>query len=234
MGYTAPMTASEIAARLRGRLVVSCQALPDEPLFGADLMARLAVAAEGGGAAGIRANSPVDIAAIRAACALPLIGLSKIDVPGFDVYITPTLADARAVAEAGADVIALDATNRPHPEGTAAEFIARVRAETGLPVLADIATYDEGLAAQDAGADFVSTTMSGYTLNSPQSEGPDLELVRRLASVLTVPLLAEGRIHTPEQARAALDAGAWAVVVGGAITRPQQITARFAKALGAG
>ncbi len=230
---TASETASAIAARLRGRLIVSCQALPHEPLFGADIMARLAVAAEGGGAAGIRANSPVDIAAIRAVTALPLIGLSKIDVPYFDVYITPTLADARAVAEAGADVIALDATDRPHPEGTTAEFIARVRAETGLPVLADIATYDEGLAAQDAGADFVSTTMSGYTPNSPQAEAPDLDLVRRLAAVLTVPLIAEGRIATPEQARAALDAGAWAVIVGGAITRPQQITARFVRALGA-
>ncbi len=225
------MTASEITARIRGGLIVSCQALPGEPLFGADIMARLAVAAEAGGAVGIRANSPADIAAIRAVTALPLIGLSKVDVAGFDVYITPTLADAQAVSNAGADVIALDATNRPHPEGMGAQFIGRVKAATQKLVLADISTYDEALQAQDAGADFVSTTMSGYTLYTPQTEDPDLDLVRRLASVLTVPLVAEGRIATPEQAHAALDAGAWAVVVGGAITRPQQITQRFVQAV---
>ena len=221
------MIATEIAARLRGGLIVSCQALPGEPLFGAEIMARLAAAAEAGGAVGIRANSPADIAAIRAVTTLPLLGLSKVDVPGFDVYITPTLADAQAVSDAGADMIALDATNRPHPEGTTAEFIGRVKEAAQTPVLADISTYDEALAAQDAGADFVSTTMSGYTPYSLQAEAPDLDLVSRLASVLTVPLIAEGRIATPEQARAVLDAGAWAVVVGGAITRPQQITQRF-------
>jgi N-acylglucosamine-6-phosphate 2-epimerase len=221
----------EIKERLRGGLLVSCQALPHEPLFGADIMARMAVAAQAGGAVGIRANSPVDIAAIRAVTDLPLIGLSKVDVAGYDVYITPTVADALAVAEAGADIIALDATERPHPEGTTAEFIRLVRKATGKPVLADISTYEEALAAQDAGAEFVSTTMSGYTPYSPQSEAPDLALVQRLASKLSIPLIAEGRIATPEQARAALEAGAWAVVVGGAITRPQQITMRFARAL---
>lgn len=225
------MTAPEIAAKIQGGVIVSCQALPGEPLFGADIMARLAAAAEAGGAVGIRANSPADIAAIRAVTMLPLVGLSKVDVDGFDVYITPRLADAMAVSDARADVIALDATHRMHPEGTAAEFIARVKAVTQKPVLADISTYDEALAAQNAGAGFVSTTMSGYTPYSPQIEGPDLDLVRRLASVLTIPLIAEGRIATPEQARAALDAGAWSVVVGGAITRPQQITQRFVKAV---
>lgn len=225
------MTENKITVQMRGGLIVSCQALPGEPLFGADIMARLAAAAEAGGAVGIRANSPVDIAAIRAVTTLPLIGLSKIDVAGYDVYITPTLAEAQAVSDAGADVIALDATHRPHPEGTTAEFIRHVKAVTQKPVLADISTYDEALEAQDAGADFVSTTMSGYTPNSPQSSDPDLGLVQRLAAVLTVPLIAEGRITTPEQARAALDAGAWAVVVGGAITRPQQITRRFVQAV---
>ena len=225
------MTVSEIAEKLRGGLVVSCQALPGEALFGADLMARMAVAAGRGGAAGIRANSPADIAAIRAVSSLPLIGLSKVAVAGFDVYITPTLADAIAVAEAGADIVALDATARPHPEGELASFIRRVHEATGKLVLADISNADEAQAAQEAGADFVSTTMSGYTPDSPQSDAPDLDLVHRLSSLLTVPLIAEGRIATPEQAHAALDAGAWAVVVGGAITRPQQITERFIKAI---
>lgn len=225
------MTSAEIAAKLQGGLVVSCQALPGEPLFGADMMARMAIAAESGGAAGIRANSPADIRAIRAATALPLIGLSKVDIAGYEVYITPTLADAVAVSEAGADIIALDATDRPHPEGTLASFIGRIKEATGKLVLADISTEAEALAAQDAGAGLVSTTMSGYTPYSPQSSEPDLDLVRRLASLLSVPLLAEGRIATPEQARAALDAGAWAVVVGGAITRPQQLTERFMNAI---
>ncbi len=225
------MTSAEIAAKLRGGLIVSCQALPGEPLFGADIMARMAIAAEAGSAAGVRANSPADIQAIRAVTALPLIGLSKVDVAGYDVYITPTLADAVAVSEAGADIVALDATARPHPEGTLASFIGRVKEATGKLVLADISTPDEALTAQDAGADLVSTTMSGYTPHSPQSSEPDLDLVRRLAFRLNVPLIAEGRIATPEQARAALDAGAWAVVVGGAITRPQQITERFMKAI---
>ena len=217
--------------RLRGGLIVSCQALPHEPLFGAEIMARMAVAAQGGGAVGIRANSPADIAGIRAVTDLPLIGLFKVEMTGYEVYITPTLADALAVSEAGADIVALDATDQTRPEGATAEFIRRVREATGKLVLADISTFDEALAAQDAGADFVSTTMSGYTLYSPQGTEPDLDLVRHLAPVLTVPLIAEGRIATPEQARAALDAGAWAVVVGGAITRPQQITARFTQAL---
>lgn len=223
------MTLTEMVARLRGGLIVSCQALPQEPLFGSEFMACMAQAAEAGGAVGIRANSPADIAAIRAVTNLPLIGLSKVEMAGCDVYITPTAADALAVSEAGADIIAIDATNRPHPEGTGAQAIRRAAEATGKPVLADISTYDEALTAQDAGAAFVSTTMSGYTPYSPQGDAPDLELIRRLAPVLTVPLIAEGRIATPEQARAALDAGAWAVVVGGAITRPQQITARFAR-----
>jgi Putative N-acetylmannosamine-6-phosphate epimerase len=222
-------------ARLRGGLVVSCQALPDEPLHGAEFMARMAVAAKQGGAVGIRANTPPDVAAIKGAVPdLPLIGLFKVVVPGFaDVYITPRLEDAAAVAAAGADIIALDATDRPHPEGSAADLIRAVKQTTGRLVMADISTEAEALAAVDAGADVISTTLSGYTPYSPQHDGPDLDLVRALAArALPVPVVAEGRIHTPEQARAALDAGAFAVVVGGAITRPQQIAARFAAALG--
>lgn len=220
-------------AALRGGLIVSCQALPEEALFGSDIMARLAVAARTGGAAGIRANTPPDVVAVRAAVPLPLIGLWKVVVRGFeDVYITPRVEDAVAVANAGADIIAVDATNRPHPEGkNAAGLIKAVKETTGKLVMADISTADEAVAAEDAGADMVSTTLSGYTPYSPQQDAPDLALVAALASRLRVPLVAEGRIATPEQARAALDAGAFAVVVGGAITRPQQIAKRFADAL---
>ncbi len=224
------VTANGILQRLRGGMIVSCQALEDEPLHGAEIMARMALAARQGGAAGIRANGPADIRAIRAAVPLPLIGLFKDGTEG--VYITPTLAHARKVAEAGADIVALDATQRPRPNGERmAEIIAAVHERHGKLVLADVSTLEEGLLAEAAGADMVSTTLSGYTPYSPQMEGPDLELVRELSPRLRVPVIAEGRIHTPEQARAALEAGALAVVVGGAITRPQLITARFVSAL---
>ena len=222
---------TELAARLRGHLIVSCQALPNEPLHGSEVMARMAQAAEQGGAVAIRANTPADIAAIRRVTDLPIIGLWKVDVPGYDVYITPRVEHAQAIADAGADIIALDATARPHPEGTIPEFIGAVREATGLPVLADIATEAEGIAAAEAGAEFVSTTMSGYTPESPKQEGPDLELVQRLARRLHVPVFAEGRINTPENAAQAMALGAWAVIVGGAITRPKQIAERFNRAI---
>ena len=202
-------------------------------------MGRLAVAAMAGGAGGIRCESPDDIRAIRAS--LPdavLIGLWKVSLPGFadTVYITPRSFDALAVAVAGADIIAVDATLRPHPENkTTAELICAVKELTAKPVMADIDTIEAALAAVDAGADCVSTTLSGYTADSPASDTPDFALLERLVSLrLPLPIFAEGRIHTPEQARRALDIGAWAVVVGGAITRPQQITARFAAALKGG
>jgi N-acylglucosamine-6-phosphate 2-epimerase len=230
---TFPQLAPALAA-LRGGLVVSCQALPNEPLFGSAIMARLAIAAREGGAVGIRANTPQDVRAIREAVPdLPLIGLWKVVLPGWeDVYITPRVEDAVAVADAGADIIALDATLRPHPEGNAADLIRAVKEHTGKLVMADIDNEASAIAAADAGADVISTTLSGYTADSPNLPGPDLDLVRRLAALrLPVPFVAEGRIHSPEDARAALDAGAFAVVVGGAITRPQQIARRFAEAL---
>lgn len=221
-----------ILSQIRGGLIVSCQALPDEPLYGADIMARMAVAAEQGGAVAIRANTPVDIRAIRQAVTLPIIGLYKANIPDYPVYITPTLEHARQVADAGADIIAIDATGRPHPHpGTLADFIGAIHKATGSAVLADVATYEEGIAAEAAGAEMVSTTMSGYTSDSPQQSGPDLALVKALASALRIPLLAEGRFKLPSEVQQALAFGATAVVVGGAITRPQQITRWFVNEL---
>jgi len=220
---------------LRGGLIVSCQALADEPLFGAGHMAAMARAAVSAGAVGIRANGPDDIAAIRQAVRVPIIGLFKADLPGCEVRITPTLEHARRVAEAGADVAAVDATGRPHPDGlSAGELIAKVRQQTGLPVLADVATLDEGLAAVRAGAQIVAPTLSGYASYSSQQSGPDFDLLAALVARLRplgVPVIAEGRIATPEQAAHALTLGAFAVVVGSAITRPQWITARFVEAI---
>lgn len=223
----AAKTARFVAA-VQGGLIVSCQALTDEPLHGSAIMARMALAAAQGGAVAIRANSPADIAAIREAVELPIIGLHKVDLPDYPVYITPRLEDAVAVGDAGADLIAIDATarDRPHP-GTLADYIQAIHETTRLPVLADVATYEEGMAAEAAGADLVSTTMSGYTDASPKQKEPDVDLVKRLAADLRVPLLAEGRYRLPSQAKAALAAGALAVVVGGAITRPQEITRLF-------
>lgn len=214
--------------QIQGGLVVSCQALEDEPLHGAQIMAAMARAAVMGGAVAIRANSPVDIAAITAAVSAPVIGLYKDTIPGFPVYITPTLEHAQAVANAGAAVIALDATFRARPGGLdTAAIIHQVQEMTGRPVLADIATYAEGLAAWQAGAAAVSTTLSGYTADSPQQPGPDFDLLERLAAALPIPVIAEGRISTPAQAARALELGAFAVVVGSAITRPQWITRQF-------
>ena len=217
--------------QVKHQLIVSCQALEHEPLYGAEFMARMAVAAQNGGGKAIRANTPVDIAAIRQAVNLPIIGLYKDEMPGYDVYITPTLKHAVAVAKAGADIIAIDATDRPRPAGDLAGYIAAIHNETDCLVMADVATLAEGIAAEAAGADLVGTTMSGYTPNSPKQDEPDLALVQVLAQSLTVPLLAEGRYHRPEQILQAFANGAVSAVVGGAITRPQEITARFVRGI---
>jgi N-acylglucosamine-6-phosphate 2-epimerase len=223
---------AEFIQKVRRHLIVSCQALPGEPMHGAEIMARMAIAAYQGGARAIRANGPADIRAIRAAVNLPIIGLFKEDMPGSPIYITPTLAHARAVAQAGANIIALDATDRPRPQpGTLADFIAAVHDETSCLIMADISTLEEGVAAQEAGADLVSTTLSGYTDHSPVQPGPDLDLVRCLAPRLQIPLIAEGRYKLPEQILQAFAFGAVSVVVGGAITRPQEITRWFVSAL---
>ncbi|TNJ62876.1 N-acetylmannosamine-6-phosphate 2-epimerase [Paenibacillus hemerocallicola] len=212
-------------------LIVSCQALPGEPLYFQGTMARMALAAEQGGAIGIRANGPDDIRDIKAVVKLPVIGLLKRDIPGSDIYITPELVDVQAIIDAGADVVAMDMTNREDRAERVVELIRHCH-EAGVAVMADISTVEEGLLAESLGADLISTTMSGYTPYSPKQEGPDLELVRQLAELLKKPLVAEGRIWSPVEAVEALEAGAEYVVVGGAITRPQFITQKYAERLG--
>lgn len=213
-------------------LIVSCQALEHEPLHGSHIMARMALAAEQGGAMGIRANTPEDIRAIKATVKLPVIGIFKREYEGSEVYITPTFAEAKAIAEAGADMIALDATPRPRPRGeTLATLIQRIHDELDLPVMADCSTTEEAVAAAELGADVVSSTLAGYTPYSRKTEGPDFVMLQELLARVSVPVFAEGRFHTPEQVAQALAMGCYAVVVGGAITRPQEITARFTAAV---
>ena len=224
------MNAEAFLAAVKGKLIVSCQALEDEPLHGAEVMAKMAIAAQIGGAAAIRANGPDDISAIKGTVNLPVIGLYKQGESG--VYITPTFAAAAEIAAAGADVIALDCTDRPRPGGVPiCELLERIHRELKKPTFADVSTLCEAQAAAQAGICMAAPTLSGYTEGSPLQDGPDFELLGRMIEQLTIPVIAEGRIQTPEQARRALDMGAWAVVVGSAITRPRTITARFVKAL---
>lgn len=224
---------NSLISSLKHGLIVSCQALEQEPLYGSELMLSMAMAAQQGGAVAIRANTPQDIAAIKSKCSLPVIGLYKQHYPDSDVYITPTLLEIKEIVEAGADFVAIDATRLARPNGILLEeFISSIRDRfRGTLIVADISTFEEGVFSINLGVDLVSTTMSGYTPHSLQQESPDIELVARLSALGTTPILAEGRIWTPEECVACLDAGAHAVVVGTAITRPQEITKKFVKSI---
>ncbi|MBI3961774.1 MAG: N-acetylmannosamine-6-phosphate 2-epimerase [Deinococcus sp.] len=222
---------TRLRAAWKDGLIVSCQARPGWALHGPGHMAAMAKAAIEGGAVGLRIEL-ADITAVRQVTTLPIIGLSKRRDLSSAVYITPTFADAQQIAQAGAQVIAIDGTSRPRPGGeTLEELIWRIHQELGLPVLADVATVSEGCRAAELGADLIASTLAGYTAQRATTTGPDLELVRDLVHALEIPVLAEGRIHTPEQARTALDCGALAVVVGAAITNPRFITEQFVAGL---
>lgn len=217
---------------LRGRLIVSCQAYPGEPMRHPETMAQVAEAAVAGGAGGIRAQGQADVAFICGRVDVPVIGLWK--AGGGDVVITPTLRHARAVLDAGAQIVAVDATSRPRPDGlTLATTVAGLRESHPFAlVMGDCGSLGDASGAAQAGVDLIGTTLAGYTGERPRTEGPDLELVAEIAAALPdVPLIAEGRIHTPDQAAAARAAGAHAVVVGTAITHPETITSWFAASL---
>ncbi len=229
-----PPFASQQIEALAGSLIVSCQATPESPLNRPEIIAALAQAVNVPGCAGLRINSPEHVRAVRRVSALVILGIHKIHIPGYAVYITPTFRACRELAEAGADIIAIDATDRSRPpDDTVDRLISRIHDELGLPVMADIATLDEALSAERVGADIVATTLAGYTAELPVSPDdlPDLSLVRALSRAVHTPVIAEGRFGTPELARAALDAGAHAVVVGTAITNPGHIASRFVAAL---
>ncbi|SMQ85342.1 N-acylglucosamine-6-phosphate 2-epimerase [Devosia lucknowensis] len=208
-------------------LVVSCQARADNPLHGPQFMGAMALAARDGGAVAIRANGPADIAAVGAA-GLPVIGIHKIFSERYPVYITPDFAAAAAVVDAGAGIVALDCTERPRDGEHPGVLIRRIHEELGAQVFADISTREEGLKAAAWGADYVATTLSGYTeATLPKPDAPHLELVEALAARLTIPVIAEGRYNSPDLVRQAFSAGAHAVVVGTMITNPREITRAF-------
>lgn len=212
---------------LRGRLVVSCQPVPGGPLDRPEIVVGFALAALQSGAAGLRIEGIANLKAVRAATPAPIIGLVKRDFPDTPVRITALVEDVEALAAAGADIIAFDATRYRHPE-PAADLFAAIR-RSGRRAMADISTAAEARAAVAMGVDFVGTTLSGY-MEGPVPEEPDFALLRAIAGCGR-PVIAEGRIRTPEQAGAAIAAGAYAVVVGSAITRPEHITAWFATAV---
>ncbi|XOQ14260.1 MAG: Putative N-acetylmannosamine-6-phosphate 2-epimerase [Shouchella clausii] len=216
---------------IKGGLIVSCQALEDEPLHGSMIMAKMAKAAKWGNAVGIRANSVQDIQAIKNEVDLPVIGIIKREYPESEVYITPTKAEVNELLSTGVNMIAIDATNRKRPNGERVEQLVRHIQTNRCLVMADISTFDEGVEAAKLGVDCISTTLSGYTPYSPQQPGPDFHLLEQLVRELNMPIIAEGRIQTPEEAKKAIELGAHAVVVGSAITRPQLITHTFAEKL---
>ncbi len=222
---------------LKKILIVSCQASSGEPLDSPEHIKALALSAIMGGAKALRLEGVENIKSVRAATHLPIIGLTKSKTVKENerlnkVYITSSYAEAKSLAEAGCDIIALDATSRPRPDNLSLkETISRVHNELIKPVWADISTFEEGMNAYSCGADLVSTTLFGYTKETEQmtSVGPGLDLLKKLVEHIDVPVILEGRVWHPEEVKKAFRYGAFAVVVGSAITRPQLITERFVR-----
>lgn len=216
--------------QLRQRLVISCQASPGDPLEDTDTLRRIAQAVVAGGAEALRLNSAADIAAIRQDTQLPIIGIQKAYHEGM-LRITPDFASAEALARAGASVIALDCTDREHAFGEPwREIVRRVHDDLHLPVMADIATFREGVAASEAGADLIGTTLNGYTAETAGTHAFDWQLLRDLVQHTGKAIVAEGHIATPHDAARAIEEGAWCVVVGSAVTRPGVITSGYRQA----
>lgn len=226
----------KLIERLTGGLVVSCQAFANEPLYSVDIMVKLAIAAQQGGAAAIRASWPENISAIRKNVDLPIFGINKIMPENYnkmrDVIITPTLRAAQAIYYAGSDIIAVDATLRGgRTREDIIHLIREIKENLDVLVMGEVSVLEEGLLAEEAGADIIATTIAGYTEYSRHIEEPDYELVEELVKNTAVPVNAEGRFHRPEQVKQAFECGAWTVTVGSAITRPHFITQQFVKGM---
>ena len=225
------MNKKEIEEVLKKKLVVSCQALENEPLHSSFIMGRMALAAKEGGASGIRANSVEDITEIKKTVDLPVIGIIKKEYPDSDVYITPTMKEIDELVNAGAEIIALDATLRPRPENVQInDFFKKIKEKYPKQLfMADISTLEEAKNAEEIGFDFIGTTLHGYTEETKNQNiaNENFKFLKEILDTIKVPVIAEGKIDTPEKARVVLELGVLCVVVGGAITRPQLITKSF-------
>ena len=225
------MNKKEIEEVLKKKLVVSCQALENEPLHSSFIMGRMALAAKEGGASGIRANSVEDITEIKKTVDLPVIGIIKKEYPDSDVYITPTMKEIDELVNAGAEIIALDATLRPRPENVQInDFFKKIKEKYPKQLfMADISTLEEAKNAEEIGFDFIGTTLHGYTEETKNKNiaNENFKFLKEILNTIKVPVIAEGKIDTPEKARVVLELGVLCVVVGGAITRPQLITKSF-------
>lgn len=220
---------------LKGKLIVSCQALPQEPLHSSFIMGRMARAAKEGGAAGIRANTKEEIKEIQEVTGLPIIGIVKRDYPDSAVYITPTMKEIEELMEVKPEIVAIDATGALRPGNvTLADFFHQIKEKyPEQKLMADCSTIEEALLADELGFDFIGTTMVGYT---PQSKGlkieeNDFEILRTILKKVKHPVIAEGNVNSPEKAKRVIELGSYAVVVGSSITRPQLITKGYAEAV---
>lgn len=220
---------------LKGQLIVSCQALPQEPLHSSFIMGRMARAAKEGGAAGIRANTKEDIKEIQEVTGLPIIGIVKRDYPDSAVYITPTMKEIEELMEVKPEIVAIDATGALRPRNvTLADFFHQIKEKyPEQKLMADCSTIEEAFFADELGFDFIGTTMVGYT---PQSRGMkieanDFEILRTILKKVKHPVIAEGNVNSPEKAKRVIELGSYAVVVGSSITRPQLITKGYAEAV---
>lgn len=217
-------------AQLKGNLIVSCQALETEPLHSSFIMSKMALAAKEGGAKGIRANSVADINAIKEEVDLPVIGIIKRDYPDSSVYITATKQEVTELLTTEAEIIALDGTKQVRPHHEQLADLVELIHEGGRLAMADVSTLEEAITAEKLGFDIVSTTLAGYTPYSKKTEEPDFDLLAEVVKSVKIPVIMEGHTYLPEHVTEALKIGAYSVVVGSIITRPQLITERYVKA----
>lgn len=223
-----------ILSKLKKAIIISSQAMPDEPFYNPIAMESMLQSVINGGAQGLRVAGVRDIKLSKKLCDLPIIAITKPDKIPTNykevVYITPTLEDVRILAQTGADIIAFDGTQRSRPSGCSLKEIIELTQNLGCLAMADISTFEEGVTAQQLGADIVSTTLAGYTSHSISTEGPDFDLLKKLVENLDCPVILEGRIWSPDEVKKAFEIGAHAVVIGSAVTRPHHIVERFIKA----